>query len=61
MPKTITITCDKCDADITNASMFQVTWTSVWIESLNNTIYFCGAEHMYQYFDERRAEKREIE
>jgi aspartyl/asparaginyl beta-hydroxylase (cupin superfamily) len=56
MPKTITITCDKCDADITNSSRFQVSWSS-WIESLNHTMYFCSAEHMYQYLDERRTEK----
>lgn len=57
MPKTLTITCDVCDADITRASKIEVSYKDSQITVLTNTLYFCGYEHMYQFLDSRRPEK----
>lgn len=57
MTKTLIITCDVCDADITRASRAEMHWVDSSIPGLNSTTYFCGFEHMFQFFDARRPKK----
>jgi len=59
MPKTLIITCEVCEADITKASRAEVTWIDAFIPELTRTLYFCGHEHMYQFFDTRRPKPTE--
>lgn len=61
MPKTLTITCDVCEADITTASKIEVSYKDSLISVLSRTLYFCGYEHMYQFLDSRRPEKSKEE
>ncbi len=59
MTKTTIITCDVCGADITKASRAEMYWIADYLPELKSTTYFCGFEHMYQFFDERRPQKKE--
>ena len=59
MTKTITITCDICDADITRASRIEVSWINNSPPSLDVLLHFCGYEHMYQFLDKRRPKESE--
>lgn len=48
MTKKIMITCDICNADITNASKLELIWDSVFSE-IKNSKHFCGLEHFRQH------------
>ncbi len=57
MTKTITITCDVCGADITKASRAEMHYIDNCLPELKSETYFCGYEHMFQFFDARRPKK----
>ncbi len=58
MPKTITITCEICNADITNSSRCEASYISE-LSALTKTLYFCGYMHLYDYFHEAIQKKSE--
>ncbi len=59
MAKTLLLTCDVCEVDITHSRRFELKSISDFIPELNKTFYFCGVEHLKKFIDKIRVPKEE--
>ncbi len=60
MTKTLTITCDICENDITNIMRLELVWVMnypAYGQSSSSTLYFCGDKHLYQYLDDKKPKE----
>lgn len=56
MTKIVTITCDICEADVTNRCRMEVTYLDPDIAAICRTLHFCCYEHMFEFLDKRRPQ-----
>jgi hypothetical protein len=53
MTKTISITCDVCSADVTEANRYEFHYIDNLMHKFCHIHYFCGYEHLYQFINNR--------